>query len=114
MYLGFSEMIFLFGLGLILFGPKKLPEIGRQVGKFMADFKRASQEFQSQLHDEVRQLEEEAKKIGEPEAVPPSGTAARGSYVSYDLEPNSGQHEGTAPEIAPETAQDRNPKESIH
>src|SRR4051812_2157920 len=72
MNLGFGEMMFLFVLGLLLFGPKKLPEIGRQLGKFMGDFKRASQEFQSQLNDEVRQLEEETKKIDEPEALAPS------------------------------------------
>ncbi len=46
-------MIFIFLLALILFGPKKLPEIGRQIGKFMADFKRASSEFQNQLTNEI-------------------------------------------------------------
>ncbi len=39
-------MIFIFLLALILFGPKKLPEIARQIGKFMAEFKRASNTFQ--------------------------------------------------------------------
>jgi sec-independent protein translocase protein TatB len=109
MNLGFGEMMFLFILGLLLFGPKKLPEIGRQLGKFMGDFKRASQEFQSQLQDEVRQLEEEAKKVAEPEILPPSGTTARGEYVPYPLEPNSGEHEGASPD-APVMPQ---PKESI-
>jgi TatA/E family protein of Tat protein translocase len=77
MNLGMPEMIFLAFIGLLLFGPKKLPEIGRQLGKAMAEFKRASQEFQNQLHEEVRQLEleDEAKKI--KEAVQPVGTAAR-------------------------------------
>jgi sec-independent protein translocase protein TatB len=77
MNLGMPEMIFLVVIGLLLFGPKKLPEIGRQLGKFMAEFKRASNEFQAQLNDEVRklELEEETKKI--KEAVQPVGTAAR-------------------------------------
>jgi TatA/E family protein of Tat protein translocase len=77
MNLGMPEMIFLAFLGLLLFGPKKLPEIGRQLGKAMAEFKRASQEFQNQLHEEVRQLEmeEEVKKV--KESVQPIGTAAR-------------------------------------
>jgi sec-independent protein translocase protein TatB len=61
---GFSgEMVFLALLALILFGPRRLPEIARQVGRFMAEFRRASNEFQNQIHDEVRKLEmDEATK----------------------------------------------------
>jgi sec-independent protein translocase protein TatB len=51
---GFSgEMIFLFFLALILFGPKKLPEIGRTIGRFMNEFRRASNEFRSQIEGEI-------------------------------------------------------------
>lgn len=57
MNLGMPEMVFLVFLGLLLFGPKKLPEIGRQLGRIMAEFKRASEEFQSQLRAEVDRLE---------------------------------------------------------
>jgi sec-independent protein translocase protein TatB len=81
MDLGFSEMLFLFGLGLLLFGPKKIPEIGRQIGRAMAEFKKASNEFQSQLNDEVRQLElDEAKNAFadvKNTIAAPVGTAAR-------------------------------------
>jgi sec-independent protein translocase protein TatB len=62
MNLGFTEMAFIFVLALIIFGPKKLPEIGRQIGKFMAEFKRASNEFKWQLEAEMRQIEAEATK----------------------------------------------------
>jgi len=47
------EMIFIFLLALILFGPKKLPEIGREIGKFLAEFKRASNDFKSQIQSEM-------------------------------------------------------------
>lgn len=97
MNLGFGEMLFLFVLGLLLFGPKKLPTIGRQLGKAMNDFKRASQEFQSQLNDEVRQLEEAATRETEPQPNPPTGTAARGDYVDYAMEPSSGENEAEGP-----------------
>ena len=46
-------MIFIFLLALILFGPKKLPEIGREIGKFLAEFKRASNDFKSQIQSEI-------------------------------------------------------------
>jgi Tat protein translocase TatB subunit len=57
MNLGFPEMVFLVILALMLFGPKKLPEMARTIGKFMAEFKRASSDFQSQIHDEIRKME---------------------------------------------------------
>jgi len=62
----FSEIAFLVLLGLVLFGPKRLPEIARSMGKFMAEFKRASNEFQNQIHDEINKLElqEHAKEVG--------------------------------------------------
>ena len=57
MNLGMPEMIFIFLLALIIFGPRKLPEIGRQLGRALSEFKRASYEFQSQLEEEIRQME---------------------------------------------------------
>ena len=65
-----GEIIFIMILALILFGPRKLPELARTWGKFMAEFKRASNEFQGQIHDEIRKLDlEEAdpRKHIEPE-----------------------------------------------
>ena len=68
---GFSgEVFFIMLLALILFGPKKLPELARTWGKFMAEFKRASNEFQGQIHEEIRKLELEEvdpRKHLEPE-----------------------------------------------
>lgn len=58
MDLGFSgEIVFIMLLALILFGPRKLPELARTWGKFMAEFKKASNEFQGQIHDEIRKME---------------------------------------------------------
>lgn len=67
-------MIFIFLLALVVVGPRKLPELGRQLGKFLAEFKRASNEFKSQLETEMLniELEERAKKEGEnPKVLPP-------------------------------------------
>lgn len=56
--MGFSgEIVFIMLLALLLFGPRKLPEIARTIGKFMAEFRRASSDFQTQIHSEIRKLE---------------------------------------------------------
>src|SRR5271157_4291011 len=68
MNLGMPEMIFIFLLALVIFGPKKLPELGRQLGKALGEFKKASNEFKNQLETEMLniELEERAKKQPEP------------------------------------------------
>jgi sec-independent protein translocase protein TatB len=95
MNLGFSEMAFLVVLGLLLFGPKKLPEIGRQIGRILAEFKKASNEFQAQLNDEVRKLELESEEVKQT-ILPPVGTTAR-ENPSYSFEPNAGEPNALEP-----------------
>ena len=72
MNLGMPEMIFIFLLALVLFGPKKMPELGRQLGKALAEFKKASNEFKSQLETEMMniELEERAKQAPPPDNSP--------------------------------------------
>ncbi len=62
MDLGISELLFILFLALLLFGPKRLPEIGRQIGKFVAEFKKAGNQFRAQLEEEVRQLDAEQQQ----------------------------------------------------
>jgi TatA/E family protein of Tat protein translocase len=82
MNLGFSEMTFLFILALLIFGPKKLPEIGRQIGKALNEFKRASNEFKAQIETEIANLEREttAPQVLPP-AQPPAGAIASGTLI---------------------------------
>ena len=61
MNLGMPEMIFIFLLALVMFGPKKLPELGRQLGKALAEFKKASNEFKNQLEAEMMNIELEER-----------------------------------------------------
>ena len=69
----FSDSIFIFFLDLLLFGPKKLPELARYVGKLLGEFRRASAEFRLQMDDEFRAIEqaEQQKKIAAIEAAAP-------------------------------------------
>jgi len=83
MNLGFPEMLFLFLLALLLFGPKKLPEIGRA----LAEFKRASNELRGQLENEMRLLEAEdhEKKISPPPPLPENTVASSAGTASASV-----------------------------
>lgn len=69
--LGFPELVIIFVVALVIFGPRKLPELGRSLGKGLAEFKRASNELKRTWEDEVDAMKhevdvqkEELKKIG--------------------------------------------------
>jgi len=69
--LGFPELVIIFVVALVIFGPRKLPELGRSLGKGLAEFKRASNELKRTWEDEVDAMKhevdvqkEELNKIG--------------------------------------------------
>jgi sec-independent protein translocase protein TatA len=68
--LGLPEILVIFVIALIVFGPKKLPDLGRSIGRAMAEFKKASDEFQETVKSEMKEVEktvqvDEIKKIGQ-------------------------------------------------
>jgi sec-independent protein translocase protein TatB len=100
--MSFSETIFLFVLALVIFGPKKLPEIARQAGRLLAELRRASNEFKSQIETEIAHLEVEKKQTILPPSAPPQGAVA-----SLSLNPASSEvvtHESSATLAAPADA----------
>jgi sec-independent protein translocase protein TatB len=97
--MSFSETIFLFFLALIIFGPKKLPEIARQVGKYLNEFKRASNEFKAQIEQEIAHLEVENKQTILPPTEAPEGALSRsGSTEAVSDAPAT---LAAPPEVAP-------------
>ncbi len=58
----FADSIIIFLIALVLFGPKRLPEIGRQIGKLLAEFRRASNEFKLQIDEELRTMEQQDRQ----------------------------------------------------
>ncbi len=96
-----GEMIFLFILALVVLGPKRLPELARQLGKFMNEFKRASNEFKYQIESEINNLELQEKRAKQqilpPAALPaeqtiappPAGTVASGSLAAVEVAPTA-------------------------
>ncbi len=68
--LGGPELVLILVLALIVFGPRKLPEIGKSMGRMLGEFRRASHEFQRTIEDEV-----EAEKARPAVAPPPTDPA---------------------------------------
>lgn len=74
--IGGPELILIFIVGLVVFGPRKLPEIGKSLGKMIAEFKKASSDFQRTVEDEI-ESERLKKDIGTaeyPHAALPEAT----------------------------------------
>ena len=65
--LGGPELVLILVLALIVFGPRKLPEIGKSMGKMLAEFRKASHDFQRTIEDEV---EAEKTRATEPAPLP--------------------------------------------
>jgi len=70
--IGMPELIIIFVIALIIFGPRKLPELGRSLGKSLAEFKKASNELRNTLEEEIRieEQKEHATKQAEPAKQP--------------------------------------------
>jgi sec-independent protein translocase protein TatB len=97
MNLSFSEMVFIFVVALIIFGPKKLPEIGRQIGKALNEFKRASNEFKAQIEAEISQIDTKPyAHVLAPEA-PPLGAIPARSVIEPVIEPVAALPEAPPP-----------------
>lgn len=62
---GWQEMVIIFIVALVLFGPKKLPELGRMLGKAITEFRRASNELRSTFEREMQNLERETESVKE-------------------------------------------------
>jgi sec-independent protein translocase protein TatA len=82
--IGMPELIIIFVIALIIFGPRKLPELGKSLGRSISEFKRASNELRSTLEDEIRvEDQKSAVKVpapaeppaAQPPTEPPAGSA---------------------------------------
>ncbi len=85
--LGIPEMIFIFVFALIIFGPKKLPELGRTFGKGMAEFRRASNELKSTFQREMDNIERETK-MDEARKAADDAKKALTDATYYDDDPD--------------------------
>lgn len=70
--IGFPELIIIFVVALLVFGPKRLPELGRSLGRGLSEFRRASSELKSSIEREIEQAEIEQVLAEKPAAEKPS------------------------------------------
>lgn len=61
--IGMPELILIFVVALLVFGPKKLPELGKSLGRGLAEFKRASEDLKKTIEDEIEQGKREADAV---------------------------------------------------
>ena len=105
MHLG--DSIFIFILALVLFGPKKLPEMAKQIGKLMAEFRRASNDFRLQIDEELRtmerqeQLKEQQKKQEAERAAASLTPSVLPPAVLGELGAGNSQEPGAGLQIMP-------------
>ena len=90
--LGWQETVFIFVLALLVFGPKKLPELGKTVGKALTEFRRASSELKSTFDREMVSIEQENRALQQVTSEYSSDTYSHdydssyydGEYHNYD------------------------------
>jgi sec-independent protein translocase protein TatA len=79
--IGMPELLIILTLALIIFGPRKLPELGRSLGKSLGEFKRASNELRNTLDEEIRIEEERSTRPPRPAPEPARPVAAPAEEV---------------------------------
>jgi sec-independent protein translocase protein TatB len=119
--MSFADTTVLFILALLLFGPKKLPQIARQVGKALGEFKRASNEFKAQIEAEISQLEfeerrkeQEQKALAKPQTVAESVPSSRFALTEAQSEIKTETPAEAQPELSASPQDVNSPAHSTH
>ncbi len=101
--IGIPEMIFVFVLALLIFGPRKLPELGRNLGKALTEFRRASNDLRATVEDEMHNLEKEAREVERHvlEAAPAASSGQAQADCGESTVPPAAESSSIAPEGEP-------------
>ena len=89
--IGMPELIIIFVIALVIFGPRKLPELGRSLGKSLAEFKKASNELRNTLEEEIRI--EEQKEAASKSTANTSSSTTSGNVVHTDEPVRTADHD---------------------
>ena len=102
--LGVPELLFILALALLIFGPKRLPEVGRTIGKGMAEFRRASSDLKRTIEQEVDLEERRSAQIANPAgtfAAPHESPTETGASASREAESAGEQEREASGPVAP-------------
>jgi sec-independent protein translocase protein TatB len=85
--LGMTDSLILMVMALVVFGPRRLPQIGRQIGKLMYEFRKASNDFKFQMEEELRTSEEAERRQKEEERQRSLAALAANEQASVSADP---------------------------
>ena len=121
--LGWADSLILMVLALVVFGPRRLPQIGRQIGKLMYEFRKASNDFKFQMEEEMRAAEEADRRkkeeerqraaaaaVPEPALLPTAAVSAGSPYNEDAVYPPSTPAAGDEPAPVESAAADPAPR----
>ena len=96
--IGMPELVIIMAIALLIFGPRKLPELGRSLGKSLGEFRRASNELKSTLEEEIRVEEQKEQRAKTAETQKSAISAAQESAPTLPTTADA----GTPPPERPE------------
>src|SRR6202142_3395298 len=85
--LGMADSLILMVMALVVFGPRRLPQIGRQIGKLMYEFRKASNDFKFQMEEELRNAEDADRRKKEEERLRALAALAASDQASVSADP---------------------------
>jgi TatA/E family protein of Tat protein translocase len=103
--LGFSEIALIVIIALVVFGPKKLPELSRTLGKALGEFRRATGDLRSAMEDEMRELERHTKDLEQKSQVALGAGEEAAAVYDPDMDTRSIGFAAAAPANSAEAAQ---------
>lgn len=98
--LSIPHMIVVFVIVLVVFGPQKLPELARGLGKLMAEFRKASTDFKSAFEEEMRDLERQAREVERKKVALLASSAAAQPQPATLATPSGAETQPPAAELA--------------
>jgi TatA/E family protein of Tat protein translocase len=111
--LSIPHMIVVFVIVLVVFGPQKLPELARGLGKLMAEFRKASTDFKSAFEEEMRDLERQAREVERRKAEAAAAVAAAQTQPATLATPSGAETQAGGGELAAAGATEASVPESV-
>jgi sec-independent protein translocase protein TatB len=111
--IGMADSLILMVLALVVFGPRKLPQIGRQIGKLMYEFRKASNDFKFQMEEELRLAEESDRKQKEEAQRQKALTEQSAVHAQPLVDPTVDRVVDSAPEQTSEPASNSTATEAV-